>query len=123
MVPHDNDLNMKFATDEEYNKIWDKTPNQLRAMGIETKTTADAEEEKQAEDAQGDQIDSSANPEEDEDEYFEDLAKKKQAVQNRQIVLKEHIIDSDVEQENVTKIYFRQIAKLLQNEAKKKKKQ
>ena len=47
-------------------------------MGIETKKV-DSEEEKQVSEAQSDQIDSSANPEELEDEnaYFEDLAKKK----------------------------------------------
>ena len=138
IVPHINNLDIKFAEDEDFNKIWDKTPNQLRAMGIETKSTknqskddkaektVNKEEDKIQEHQDEDQIDSSANPEDEskeDQEYRQQLSKKRQAVQNRQIVLREFIIDSDVEDENVTKMYFRQIAKLMQSEARRKKRQ
>lgn len=73
IVPHDNNLGIKFASDDEYNKIWDKTPNQLRALGIEMKTQKSQEEDK----TEQDQIDSSANPEDETEEYDRELAKKR----------------------------------------------
>lgn len=35
IVPHNNKTGVKFASDDEYDQIYDKTPNQLRALGIE----------------------------------------------------------------------------------------
>ena len=59
------------------------------------------------------------------DEQTEDdekIAKMKQAVQNKQIVLKEFILDNDMEAINISKMYFKQINKVLDPAKKEKKK-
>jgi hypothetical protein len=34
LVPYDNKAGVKFASDDEYNQVFDKSLNQLRALGI-----------------------------------------------------------------------------------------
>ena len=51
-----------------------------------------------------------------------EIARKKQAVQNRQIILEEYVIDNDLEPANISKMYLKQIHKVLYGKKKKAKK-
>jgi hypothetical protein len=79
---------VEFATDDEYNNVYDKTPNQLRALGIEVpkeEKKQDEEEKKEEDDEEGEQIGETQGEEETKEEMAakEKIYKMKQAVQNK----------------------------------------
>ena len=82
---------VEFATDEQYDNVYDKTPNQLRALGIEVPKDEKRqdEEKKEEDDEEGEQIGETQGEEETKEEMAakEKIYKMKQAVQNKQIVL------------------------------------
>ena len=104
--------------------MFDKSLNQLRALGIEVpKANDQPKASEEAKKEEGEQITETQNEEEKLDDATQKrIYKMQQAVQNKQITLQEWIIDSDVEAVNITKMYFKQIAKALDPNRKQKKK-
>lgn len=55
-MPHDNKAGVKFATDEQFDQVYGKTPNQLRALGIEVPKEASKNDQEEKKEGEGDQI-------------------------------------------------------------------
>ena len=104
-----------FVQDEEYNKVYQKTNNQLIGMGYKFDQFMPPKEEHKVEEGQ---IDS--NQEEDPEFSVnmgsgvlgnEEFERMRVAVQNKHIIIDEYIIEPEPEAVNISKMYLKQVNK------------
>ncbi len=99
VVPHEN-KHIQFAADSEFDEVVGKTDNQLVALGYQVKS----EREKAFEQAVEEQKELHRADNEEEEKAEVNL-------KDINIRLKEYLIDSEVEPNYISKVYFKQVKK------------